>query len=231
MLLELLHRVAAHAGANGMDAGALGEVFAPCIAWQPPPPKKVPHLRVRLRVRVRDRPPTHIPCRGTSVDADVQRKVYAPCMAWQPLPPMEVPWLLPARGGRVFSPTNPFVPYRPRSPLWFLLCWYYLLKCQKAGSESVPARGKHWTHTKIPPAAWAACASNSSHAPMAPLLPQHDHVTPFRATPWWRAPRGGAAALPSRRRPSLRLRRRWPRRSPRPQQPTAQSSTRGRCLD
>ena len=41
MLLELLHRVAAHAGANGMDAGALGEVFAPCIAWQPPPPKKV----------------------------------------------------------------------------------------------------------------------------------------------------------------------------------------------
>ena len=41
MLLELLHRVAAHAGANGMDAGALGEVLAPCIAWQPPPPKKV----------------------------------------------------------------------------------------------------------------------------------------------------------------------------------------------
>ena len=41
MLLELLHRVAAHAGVNGMDAGALGEVFAPCIAWQPPPPKKV----------------------------------------------------------------------------------------------------------------------------------------------------------------------------------------------
>ena len=43
VLLELLHRVAAHAGANGMDAGALGEVFAPCIAWLPPPPKKVAH--------------------------------------------------------------------------------------------------------------------------------------------------------------------------------------------
>ncbi|KAK9822854.1 hypothetical protein WJX81_004338 [Elliptochloris bilobata] len=40
VLLELLHRVAAHAGANGMDAGALGEVFAPCMAWSPPPPKK-----------------------------------------------------------------------------------------------------------------------------------------------------------------------------------------------
>ena len=40
VLLELLHRVAAHASANGMDAGALGEALAPCLAWQPPPPRK-----------------------------------------------------------------------------------------------------------------------------------------------------------------------------------------------
>ena len=59
MLLELLHRVAAHAGANGMDAGALGEVFAPVMAWQPPPPKKV-HSPPQFYQRACYAPSSHV---------------------------------------------------------------------------------------------------------------------------------------------------------------------------
>ena len=52
----------------------------------------------------------------------------------------------------------------------------------------------------------------------------------FRATPWWKAPRGGAAALRRRKQPSPRPRRRWLRPSPRPPRPTAQSSTPARYV-
>jgi len=40
VLLDLLHRVATRSSVNGMDAAALADALAPCLAWQPPPPRK-----------------------------------------------------------------------------------------------------------------------------------------------------------------------------------------------